>query len=73
MMEVILAPQQTMAAQDDEVPLNASALLCRRTRRQRHGRRQQPGNDAELVSRYLSLLRDYLGADLIEQVGGAMI
>lgn len=40
-----------------------------RPRRERHARRTTLGTTQSSVSRYLSILRDYLGADLIERRG----
>ncbi|WP_092303746.1 LysR family transcriptional regulator [Bradyrhizobium sp. Ghvi] len=66
----ILAPEQTMAAQNDEVPLNAIRAFVTVAREGSVTRAATAlGTTQSSVSRYLSVLRDYLGADLIERRG----
>ncbi|MCA1386013.1 MULTISPECIES: LysR family transcriptional regulator [unclassified Bradyrhizobium] len=66
----ILAPEQTVAAQDDEVPLNAIRAFVTVAREGSVTRAATTLRTTQSsVSRYLSVLRDYLGADLIERRG----
>lgn len=59
-----------MAAQDDEVPLNAIRAFVTVAREGSVTRAAcSLGTTQSSVSRYLSVLRDYLGADLIERRG----
>ncbi|MEY9981569.1 LysR family glycine cleavage system transcriptional activator [Bradyrhizobium yuanmingense] len=66
----ILALEQIVAAQDDEVPLNAIRAFVTVAREGSVTRAATTlGTTQSSVSRYLSVLRDYLGADLIERRG----
>ncbi|MGY3387625.1 DNA-binding transcriptional LysR family regulator [Bradyrhizobium sp. USDA 3311] len=60
-----------MAAQDDEVSLNAIRAFVREGSVTRAA--TTLGTTQSSGSRYLSVLRDYLGADLIERLDDATV
>lgn len=62
--------EQTIAARDDDVPLNAIRAFVTVARgRQRHTRGHHFGDNAEFGQPLLAVLRNYLGADLIGRRG----